>query len=253
MHQHTSDERILSIFLPQLCSSKSLQYERHLHTSEENKQLDIMIEKLLWLLSTTLHMSHEPPHVIQSSLNILEYLMRRFEIHTRDHLAHAMLLMIWPHHEYHNHSNSNHNNSDSDMNINVYHRILKCINVAQVHNQSWMFLRPYCASHGNSDDKNNNNPTRMTFAKQCAKQNALLVQACVLAHHVAQLPSYSSNSTSNSSNDNDKDYDNDKDGTGNKNRNCRRGISHVLSFTAALISEALTLQSKHHSSIQEST
>ena len=226
-----------------LFSERSLSFERGMASKDMNKATDEKIFSLLDLLATAFSPTGQESssgQQLQSSsiaaLHVLEYLVRRFDIHARENTAHALLVTILPYHDQYLTSDK------SKFSNSLFHRIVRLINVAEIFNQSWIFLRPYAS-------KSSPPPTRSLFAKNCAKNDALVRICCMLTKNMARLEQINLNAPADT-NDMDKDtYHNRSQNTSS----CRKGIAHVISFTAALLVETITLQCKQHSSILEPT
>ena len=226
--------------------------------------MDTYILSLLTLLSTVFSSNEQGTGKTSYSstsnlaLHVLEYLIRRYDIHIRQNTAHALLLSIWPHYE------SLSNPQMTNLSFSVSNRILELINIAEISDQMWIFLRPYASSSMAP-------PTRSIFAKHCAKKDDLILQCCQLAQNMSKLFIRSNKNHRDIMNeqkmeadqdivvDDEEDYKDEEDDNGNSywmnatKTKIRPGISYVLSFTAALLVEALTLQCKEHSSVREST
>jgi len=245
----TGDSRFTNFqYVKQLFSERSITFERGLATPDMNSKVDKNILSLLTLLSTTFSSQSSATndnHSLQStsiaSLHILEYLIRRYDVHARENTAHALLICLWAHHDEFIILDKSGNA------VSLYNRILQLVNVTEISNQSWIFLRPYAV-------KDSPPPTRSTFAKHCAKNDALILQCCLLAQNMAKLAVSVKDNNGETDEFQDTSNDMEIDVFDDENEyKCSKGIAHVISFTAALLVETLTLQCKEHSTVLEST
>lgn len=173
-------------FVDSLCNPNA--QERALLTPSDNEKTDKLIEDVLFRLS--LHMNSRK--TVTSCLHVVEYLLRRYDIHVRPKTAATALLVMLPHHE-----------------DPFFLRLLQLIDLASM--PAWAFLRPYAAPGARLG--------RKVLSKQASKDTAFVREICRLAQRNAKLP------------------------------NC----SQSLSFTAAVIVEAITLQTRQTGSINERT
>jgi hypothetical protein len=173
-------------FVDSLCNPNA--QERALLTPSDNEKTDKLVEDVLFRLS--LHMNSRK--TVTSCLHVVEYLLRRYDIHVRPKTAATALLVMLPHHEN-----------------PFFLRLLQLIDLASM--PAWAFLRPYAAPGARLG--------RQVLSKQASKDTAFVREICRLAHRNAKL------------------------------QNC----SQSLSFTAAVIVEAITLQTRQTGSINEQT
>jgi hypothetical protein len=196
----------------QTVSVHSLHFERGLATRAENDKVDVVVGQLLSLLSTAMgdSASTSTTSCFSSSLHVLEYLLRRYEIHARPDTSERFLLATLAHHEQ-----------------PVFLRVLQLIDLASL--PTWTFLRPFAA-------KGSPPPSRTILAKRAAKDDTLLRYCCEMAKTASKI--------------------HESECGGELFQAPRRGVSRVISFAAAVVVEALSLQSMnptHHGSIAEPT
>jgi hypothetical protein len=172
-------------FVEKLCKTAQ---ERGLGTSAENTQIDGVIQDLLYRLALRL----SSKTMTASCLHVIEFLLRRYDLHVRPKLAATALLVLLPHHEE-----------------PYFLRLLQLIDLASV--ATYAFLRPYAAPNAKVG--------RDVFVKQASKDTALLREICRLAQRQSTLPN--------------------------------SGLS--LSFTAAVLVEAMALQQRTTGSLDERT
>jgi len=103
LHAITSNEEFISKkYMHSLLGNHSLSYERGLQTKEQNEKTDNMIQSLLILLSTAMgepSKSKDEHSPMYHALHVIEYLLRRYDIHTRPSSSHYLLLYTLPHHD----------------------------------------------------------------------------------------------------------------------------------------------------------
>ena len=130
-----------------LFGPQTIKQERRMNTIDKNKELDESLCELLVVLSGT-HDSAEPHG--RCVLHILEYLLRRYEIHIFNKTADKLLTTYLAQHE-----------------SNLFSRILQLIDLALVDGNTWVFARPFAA-------KNAPTMTRPVIAQRIANDDALL-------------------------------------------------------------------------------
>jgi hypothetical protein len=199
-------------FLQTLTGVHSLNFERGLATRAENDKVDVIIAELLSLLSTAMgeSASTSTTSCFSSSLHVLEYMLRRYDIHARPDTAERLLLATLAHHEQ-----------------PVFLRVLQLIDLASL--PAWAFLRPFAA-------KGSPPPNRTVLAKRASKGDTLIRYCCDMAKTASMI--------------------HESECGGKLFQAPRRGVSRVISFAAAVVVEALSLQSMnptHHGSIAEPT
>ena len=135
-----------------LVNLQSLQSERGQLTKEENQDLNKSIRGLLNLIGSVLQesSSRSPTSIYSSCLHVLEYLLRRHDVHLRN--AQDLLVAILPHHD--------------DI---LFGRVVQLVDLASM--PTFNFLRPYAAA-------GNGTPSRTILAKQAAKDAALFKIFC---------------------------------------------------------------------------
>jgi len=89
-----------------LFSQHNLSYERGMATSQQNKEIDESIQRMLNLIGTMIMEipprelvqgdEEDHPIVLLSCLQIIEYLLRRYEIHARPNTAEMLLQTFLP-------------------------------------------------------------------------------------------------------------------------------------------------------------
>lgn len=142
-----------------LLGPQSVQVERRKLTKGEWDTVCNQISSLLYRLST----AHDDGYTSASScvLRILEYLIRRYDVHATKETAHLLLLTSLPHHE-----------------SKFFTRILQLVDLHSL--PLWNWLRPYAA---------NGAPPlpRSAVAARASKDDALLVQLLQLAKDMATI------------------------------------------------------------------
>ena len=194
--QESCNDEAFGNFIGPLCKKAN---ERGLLTAADNSKVDSIIEDLLYRLS--LRMGNTGTKGFDSTtfascLHVIEYLLRKFDIHIRPKTAATALLVMLPHHEQ-----------------PFFLRLLQLIDLASL--PIWSFLRPYAVP--------NAYVSRLVITKQVAKDVALLRDVCKLAQQNAKLGKSSHDDIEQQS----------------------------LSFTAAVIVEALTSQLQTTGSVEE--
>lgn len=194
--QNTQNDSFLQFKEP-LFGIHSLQLERGLSSKAENEQRHQTIGELLMLLGTTMAESAAAP----SCLHVMEYLLRRFDIHLT--CIDSLLISMLAHHEQ-----------------PVFSRILQLVDLAN--QPTWYFLRPFAAPNAPP-------VSRRIIAKRASKAHLLMKHACDIAKHAAKVH------------------------VSEGRDEIRRGISHCLSFGAAVVVEGLTLQATATGTMEEAS
>lgn len=197
--------------------------ERGLLTPSQNEKLDQKVEDLVYRLalhmndndgsaangssgSKTNNSNNGATNVSSSCLHVMEYLLRRYDLHLRPRTASTALLALLPHHEE-----------------PYFLRLLQLIDLANL--PEWAFLRPYAVPGARVG--------REVLARQASKDTALVRALARLSQHNAKLlvrmhqpqtPSHP-----------------------------RPQQQQSLSFTAAVLVEALTLQTRRGGGMDERT
>eukprot|EP00537_Pseudo-nitzschia_pungens_P009892 CAMPEP_0172381836 /NCGR_PEP_ID=MMETSP1060-20121228/71153_1 /TAXON_ID=37318 /ORGANISM="Pseudo-nitzschia pungens, Strain cf. cingulata" /LENGTH=2325 /DNA_ID=CAMNT_0013109625 /DNA_START=9 /DNA_END=6986 /DNA_ORIENTATION=+ len=177
-------------FVGILCSADAK--ERGLMMSAENEKVDKRITDLLFRLALVMGYKSNRNSNLVSCLNVIEYLLRKYDIHIRPKTASTMLLAILPHHEE-----------------PYFLRILQLIDLANL--PEWAFLRPYAIPGARLG--------RSILAQQASKDITLVRYLGRLSQRNSSLPN----------------------------------AQQSLSFTAAVLVEALTLQTQRKGSMEERT
>jgi hypothetical protein len=225
-----------------LLSHHNLSYERGMATSQQNKEIDQSIEKLLHLISTLI--MEIPPQefsqdynnnnnnnnpILLSSLQIIEYLLRRYEIHARPNTSAILLQTLLPLQVCY---------PTSKTTSSIFSRIVSLIDLQMI--PTWTFLRPYAA-------KGAPPLSRMGLVKKVAKDDALvgiianigkigrdvcLEEGKAMRDEVVV--------------DGHHPEEEEEGGKGKGAYRCvvRRGISKLISFSASILVETLYHQSK---------
>jgi BP28CT (NUC211) domain len=136
---------------------------------KQHQQQQLSLTNLLTILSTLL------PHDATNCGHVLEYLVRRYNIHVA--AADTLLMMLLPH-------------CDSPTCKGLFHRALELVNImgAVPTQHSWIWLRPYVPT--TTVDGNNQTvvPPRHVVARHVvAPHTALLQQVCAFTQTVAQV------------------------------------------------------------------
>ena len=224
-------------FLNGLLSQQNLSYERGMATSQQNQEVDESIEKMLRLIGTMI--MEIPPRelgqsddnngddgdnnpIVLASLQIIEYLLRRYDIHVRPNTASLLLQTFLPLQVCYPTSNTS----------SIFSRIVALVDLQSV--PVWTFLRPLAARGAPPLN-------RVGLAKRVAKDDALVGvianigkigrDVCLMEGEVMRNEMMVDG------------QDNDDDGGGRVNV-VRRGISTLISFSASILVEALYHQSK---------
>ena len=119
--------------IEKLLDIHSLNFERGTSTSLQNKEIDASIDKLLSFLTTVV--AECPPSdevednpLLMASLQIIEYILRKYEIHARDsNLLTVFLPLITTYPQ-------------------LITRVLGLLNLQSANGGMWYFLRPYASA-----------------------------------------------------------------------------------------------------------
>lgn len=229
-----NDQFVSRPILGTLVGPQSLAFERGLATKQQNDDVDAIITELLLLLATTLgghDASSSATSSHASSLHVIEYLLRRYDIHARTDTAEVLLLSSLSHHEVQPY----------------FHRVLQLIDLAEL--TTWSFLRPYAKSVGAASASpaattqtltNFVTPTRTLFAKHASKNNAILSNLCFIARRAAQI--HRDEIIQATDTDDEDSLSNGIITQTPPPPPPRSGISRIISFAVAVIAEALDLQ-----------
>lgn len=203
-------------YITTLAGIHSLQMERGLATISENDKIDSIIQDLFSLLSTAMcedestTTTSSSTSCFSSSLHVIEYLLRRHDVHAREATACMLITCVLPLHEE-----------------PVFGRVLQLVNVASL--PTFSFLRPHAAAATSAPL-----PNRTLLAKYASRDNALVKLYCQMGKRAAEIHSRESD----------------------QQQEPRRGVSRIISFSAAVLIQALNIQTtstKYHGSISEST
>lgn len=216
-----------------LLSQHNLSYERGMATSQQNKEIDESIQKLLRLIGTMI--MEIPPQelsqgggddsndnvnpIVLSCLQIIEYLLRKYEIHARPNTASMLLQTFLPLQVCYPTSNT----------ASIFSRIVSLIDLQSV--PTWTFLRPFAARGAPP-------LSRVGLAKRVAKDDALVGVIASIGKVGRDVCLMESDEMRN-----EMVVDGQEEGGGGA---CvvRRGISTLISFSASILVEALYHQSK---------
>ena len=191
-HLETVDSEF-GAFVGILCKADTK--ERGLMLPVENEKIDKRIEDLLFRISLIMRRiegGSGTKNNVVACLNVIEFLLRKYDIHVKPNTAATMLLSMIPHHEE-----------------PYFLRMLQLVDLANL--PEWAFLRPYATPGARL--------SRSTLAQQASKDVALIRSLCRLSQRISTLP-----------------------------------YSHQnLSFTAAVLVEALSLQTQRKGSMEEQT
>ena len=208
--------------LEKLVDLHSLEFERGTATQAQNADIDKSIDGMLQFLMTCVAECPPPPPssdgaaivdnpFLLHSLQIIEYLLRKYDIHSRDNSnllpVVLPLLSSYP---------------------NVIQRVLGLLNLQSVNGGMWSFVRPYAAAE--SPPLN-----RTVLAKGAARDEAVF--GCLVKMGRDSVEIWKKER----SNNDDDDDDNEQE---RNDTSVRRGVSVILSFTASILVEAFRIQSK---------
>lgn len=221
-------------FMGGLLSQQNLSYERGMATSQQNQEVDESIERMLRLIGTMV--MEIPPRelaqdddnggggdndpIVLACLQIIEYLLRRYDIHARPNTASMLLQTFLPLQVCYPTSNT----------AAIFSRVVALIDLQTV--PTWTFLRPFAARGAPP-------LSRVGLAKRVAKDDALvgvILNIGKVGRDVCVVEAEEMR--------NEMMVDGENgDGRGGA---CvvRRGISTLISFSASILVEALYHQSK---------
>jgi hypothetical protein len=144
----------------QLFGHQTLQQERRMNTVETNETLDEMLCELLIVLGGC---HDDSDSHSQRILHILEYLLRRYDIHSRPKTADKLLVTTLSQHE-----------------TLLFGRILQLIDLPLVDGNTWIFARRFAA-------KGAPVMTRQVIAQTVATHEALLSKMLVMTQSLVKL------------------------------------------------------------------
>ena len=146
--------------------NNDVQTERRHLTKLQNEELDENLFHLLNLISTCCDPgSNTSVH----ALHVLEFLIRRYEIHARRNTASVLISRMLPYHE-----------------APFFLKILQLIDLADVAASVFLFLRPYVV-HNKDASSSVPKVERRLLAKQVAKDDSLLRLFLDLAKNAARV------------------------------------------------------------------
>ena len=213
-----SDAFVSKDYVGLLVGKTSVGWERRVSSKSDVVQRDKLCERLLGLLCTVWGEDENGAVINQArtvsdisggvtafaaGLHVLEYLLRLYSVHL--HLPQAVVLCVMSAHE-----------------TPLFNRVLQLIDLAEM--PSYVFLRPFAAPGAET-------LPRGAIAKKAAGDDALVASLCKLARDVARIHSIDVPSSV----------------TGKKEVGAgpvqpRQGVSRVISFAAAVLVEALDIQ-----------
>ena len=161
-------------------------------------------------------------------LYILEYLLRQYHIHTSSNNAIDLLWCFLP---------------VSQSFPTLLHRCLLLCDWT-TNASSYLWLRPYCIETSDTSTGTTNLPSRTLIAISTMKHVDLLRYVCQMVRNIQSLylQEQQQQQSTEESNDGD-DHDDDE----NAPFVLSTGMSHILSYTAAIIIEGLHYVQKNHS------
>ncbi|XP_021905643.1 uncharacterized protein At3g06530 [Carica papaya] len=136
-----ADERFRN-YKNDLFSNKTRELDRELMNNEENSRIDESISLYLQLLSGYLH--------LPASLQTLEYLIRRYQIHERECNVHDLILCALPYHDT--------------------HAFVKIVQLLNIRDNKWKFLDGVKVSGAP--------PPRSVIVQQCIRDVEVLEALC---------------------------------------------------------------------------
>lgn len=152
--------------IEKLLDIHSLNFERGTSTADQNKEIDASIDKLLSFLTSVV--AECPPSdevednpLLMASLQIIEYLLRKYEIHARDSnllIVFLPLITTYP---------------------QLVTRVLGLLNLQSVNGGMWYFLRPYASAE--SPPVN-----RVVLAKGASKDEAVFGAIAKMAREASE-------------------------------------------------------------------
>ena len=157
LRQLESLDPVFGQFIGSLCKQNA--QERGLLTASENEKVDKLIEDLLYRLA--LRMTSRK--TLASCLHVIEFLLRRYDLHARPKTAANAILVLLPLHEE-----------------PFFLRLLQLVDLASL--PEWAFLRPFAAPGAKL--------SRQTISKQASKDNALTREICRLSQRNSKLPNH---------------------------------------------------------------
>lgn len=150
-------------FVGMLCKDSNDQ-ERGLMTASENDKLDQIIIDLLYRVALRMgNTGTNSKQTTTSCLHVLEYLLRRYDMHLRPSTAKEALLVLLPLHEE-----------------PYFLRLIQLVDLATI--PEWNFLRPFADPMAKI--------ARQVISKQASKDNALLRSICKLSQRNSKLPNH---------------------------------------------------------------
>lgn len=163
LRQLESLDQEFGSFVDALCKSTD-QRERALLTNEENEKVDRLLESLLYRLALRMGGSaNNTKTTTASCLHVIEYLLRRYDMHLRPKTATTALLVMLPLHEE-----------------PYFLRLLQLIDLANL--SAWSFLRPFAIPGAKL--------ARQEISKQASNDTALTRELCRLAQCNSKLPNH---------------------------------------------------------------
>jgi U3 small nucleolar RNA-associated protein 10 len=219
-------------------------FERGTSTPAQNVEVDKNLERLLDLLMTMLAEQSPPPAsstsgeeeydvnsnpILLACLHVIEYLLRKYNIHSRPQTARALLQTFLPLQI-----------TTTSAYPQLFQRVLALVDLQSM--PEWTWLRPY-ASMGSPP------LNRVTLAKHVAKDDALVKIIGVIAKKGMEVCL----AESRDGEDVMMEIDGQEEGLDGKSKGiavvARRGISVLLSFSASILIDALHIQSSSTSSL----
>jgi len=220
-----SDAFVSRDYIGLLMGKTSVSWERRVSSKSDVVQRDKLCEKMLGLLCTVWGEDENSDVINQAQtvsdisggvtafaagLHVLEYLLRLYSVHL--HLPQALVLCVLPAHE-----------------TPLFNRVLQLIDLAEM--PSYLFLRPFAAPGAET-------LPRGAIAKKAAGDDALVASLCKLAKDAARIHSIDVPSSSGADNE-----------AGIGPVQPRQGVSRLISFAAAVLVEALDIQTTAGTSV----
>mmetsp|Transcript_2575 Transcript_2575/g.5440 ORF Transcript_2575/g.5440 Transcript_2575/m.5440 type:complete len:2560 (+) Transcript_2575:317-7996(+) len=212
-----SEEFVSRDYIGVLFGKASLSWERRVSQKDEVAHRDRLCKRLLGLLSsvwgedenseiinhaTSVSQLSSGVTAFASGLHVLEYMLRLYSIHLN--VAEALLLCVLPAHE-----------------TPLFNRVLQLIDLAEM--PSYVFLRPFASPGAET-------LPRGAVSKKAAGDDAVISSLCKIARDVARIHS------------DEVDASGGGGGSATGPIQPRRGVSRVISFVAAVLVEALDIQ-----------
>ena len=244
----------------------SLDYERKLHTQDENKELNKHLQNAFLLLSsvlgeegtntsstTTITSKQQPFNITSAVLHILEYLIQLYLPHVYN--AESLIYAFLPHHESF-----------------IFQRLIQLIDLATV--PQWSFLRPFTFVDSSSSNNSTTVRSRSMISRSCIAKwvasktdngsgNGLLFRDIgQFTQQIAQLHAWEAKYYHHYHYNSDPKGNNttavtDDDITvtslNHQKHHVRLGISFIISFTTALFVEAMSIQAQALGTLSEMT